>query len=208
MYKYVMTFISGAIIGAGGVLLWLRKDYNKKVEEAAAEMERKAIEAKKEAENAKKELEEVKKNADEKLYSELQERLGYTGDAAEVQTRKADTSENNASQGPSGKYYKIGSKLTENIVPPFGISGEDFLLNKKDFSKITLLYYRLDGVLATEDGTEVQDINYVLGKDWMNEVGKYDDGVAYIRNERTGSDYEVIIEDLSYASEFGSEAPD
>lgn len=201
MYKYVMTFIGGAVIGAAGVLMWLRKDYNKKIEEAVAEHEQKAAEAKKEAEKAKKELEAEKKNASVKLQNVLSQRLGYTGDAAEVMTRKADTRDSEASERRSDGHVK--ARLT-----PYGISGDDFLYDNHEFSKHSLTYYKIDGILATEDGQEVFDIPLVLGENWMDEVGKYDDDVAYIRNEKAGADYEVICEDLEYAQVYGSEAPD
>ena len=201
MYKYVMTFIGGAVVGAAGILLWLRKDYNKKIEEAVTEHEQKAAEAKKEAEQAKKELESEKKNADVRLQNELSRRLGYTGDAAEVMTRKADRRDSRASERHSES--NVGS-----LPEPYGISGDDFLYDNKEFSKITLMYYKGDGVLATEDGTPVEDVRIVLGNSWKDEIGKYDDDVAYIRNEKAGSDYEVVCEDLEYAQVYGDEAPD
>ena len=201
MYKYVMTFISGAVIGAAGVLLWLRKDYNKKIEEAVTEHEQKAAEAKKEAEKAKKELESEKKNADVRLQNELSRRLGYTGDAAETMIRKADTRDSRGSQRRS-------EKGNVEFPEPYGISGDDFLYDNKEFSKITLMYYKEDGVLATEDGQEVHDVLLVLGSHWQDEIGKYDDDIAYIRNEKAGSDYEVVCEDLEYAQVYGNEAPD
>lgn len=194
MYKYVMTFISGAVIGAAAVLLWLRKDYNKKIEEAVTEHEQKAAEAKKEAEKAKKELESEKKNADVRLQNELCRRLGYTGDAAEVMTRKTDTRDFKSNVG--------------EFAEPYGISGDDFLYDNHEYSKVTLKYYRSDGILSTEDGIPVEDVHRVLGDNWQDEIGLYDDDVAYIRNERAGSDYEVICEDMEYAQEYGVEAPD
>ena len=200
MYKYVMTFISGAVIGAAGVLLWLRKDYNKKIEEAVTEHEQKAAEAKKEAEKAKKELESEKKNADVRLQNELCRRLGYTGDAAEVMTRKADTRDSRASERHS-------ERGNIEYPEPYGISGDDFLYDNKEFSKITLMYYKVDGVLATENGDVIEDVPFVIGEYWKNEIGKYDDDVAYIRNEKAGSDYEVVCEDLEYAQVY-EEAPD
>lgn len=201
MYKYVMTFIGGAVIGAAGVLLWLRKDYNKKIEEAVTEHEQKAAEAKKEAEKAKKELESEKKNADVRLQNELSRRLGYTGDAAEVMTRKADTRDSRASKRHSKS--NVGE-----FAEPYGISGDDFLYDNHEYSKVTLKYYRGDGVLSTEDGTPIEDVHRVLGDTWQDEIGLYDDDVAYIRNERAAADYEVICEDMEYAQEYGMEAPD
>ena len=201
MYKYVMTFIGGAVVGAAGVLLWLRKDYNKKIEEAVAEHDQKAAEAKKEADKAKKELEEEKRNADVRLQNELSRRLGYTGDAAEVMTRKADRREKNG--------LREQSESNDDKLPePYGISGDDFLYDNKEYSKISLKYFRIDGVLATEDGKVVEDERYVLGDSWKAVVGMYDDDVAYIRNEKAGADFEVICEDMEYSQEFGVEAPD
>lgn len=200
MYKYVATFIGGALVGAAGVLMWLRKDYNKKIEEAVIEHEQKAADAKKEAAKAKKELEEEKRMADVRLQKALSQRLGYTGDAAEVMTRKPVTRDSRASESDFTSNVKV-------LPAPYGISADDFLYDNHEFSKHSLTYYKIDGVLATEDGQEVFDIPLVLGESWMDEIGKYDDDVAYIRNEKAGADYEVICEDLEYAQVYGEEAP-
>ena len=182
MYKYIATFAGGAILGAIGTLLWLRKEYNKKIEEAVLENE------KKNTIKEEKKTKEIEEQAEEKAYQrvnkELLKRHGYTSDAAESVVR--DDLPND-----TGK------------ETPYGISGEDFLMRKQgEYYKISLLYFD-DGVLSTESGEVINDILYVLGPNWMKEIGKYDDDVAYIRNDRAGSDYEVVLEHRNYSDYFG-----
>lgn len=187
MYKYVATFAAGAVLGALGTLLWLRKEYNKKIEEAVVEKTQK-IESKKVEKITKEDIDQAKETdkafekAYEKMNRELIKRHGYSGDDAETIVRD-----------------ELPDDQKES---PYGISDEDFLLTNREYNKIALLYYD-DGVLATEDGTVVEDVLYVLGPHWMMEVGKYEDDTAYIRNDRIGSDYEIIIEHLNYADEYG-----
>lgn len=185
MYKYVATFTVGAVIGAVGTLLWLRKEYNKKVEEAVIEHDKNKnvqTEEKEKTEEAPTEKRVNKKmpSAVETINAELIRKHKYVSDDVEATVRTDDT-----------------QKET-----PYGISGDEFLMDKKEYDKISLMYYD-DGVLATEDGTVVDDILYVLGPNWKQEIGKYDDDVAYIRNDRIGADYEVIREHLDYSAEYG-----
>lgn len=196
MYKYVATFILGAVTGAGGILLWLRKDYNKKIEEEVALREKKSKELEKENKELKKDLEAEKNKADEKVYNELRERLGYSGDAAEVMTRKPVRTHSTASQGPSTSDIPRSEKI-------YGISDEDFLLTNKDFDKISLFYYTEDDVLALENGQVIEDVPYILGDKWKDEIGKHDPDAAFIRNENTGADYEINIEQMRYSDEYG-----
>ena len=189
MYKYVAAFGIGAVIGAAGTLLWLRKEYNKKVEEAVAEQQKKN-DISKEPEKPKEEPQEKKEDknfnkAYEKMNRELLKRHGYTSDEAESVVREE---------------LPADEKET-----PYGISDEDFLMSKREHDKITLIYYEGDDVLASEDGTVVEDVLYVLGPHWMKEVGKYEGDAAYIRNERAGADYEIIVQHMNYSDEYGPE---
>ena len=187
MYKYIAAFGFGAVIGAIGTMLWLRKEFNKKVEETSLEQQRKLNhqyhedsqnDVKKEPENN---TEKNLQKTYEKLNRELIKRHGYSGDDAESSVRE-DTQE---------------QKKT-----PYGISDDDFLLTNREYDKITLVFYD-DGVLSTEDGTVVEDVVYILGPKWMSQVGKYEEDVAYIRNDTVGSDYEIIIQHRNYADEYG-----
>ena len=183
MYKYVATFVGGAVIGALGTLLWLRKEYNKKVEEAVIENE------KRNAANETKKVKDIEEKAEKKAYErvnqELLKRHGYTSDDAESVVR---------------------DKLPDDMGPetPYGISGDDYLMTRREYDKVSLMYYD-DGVLACEDGTVVEDILYVLGPNWMKEIGKYDEDTAYIRNDRSGADYEVICEHMTYSDMHGED---
>ena len=189
MYKYVAAFGLGAVIGAAGALLWLRKEYNKKIEEAVIEHQKKQeikeVEpiTKKDIDQAK-ETDRVADKAYERMNRELLKRHGYTSDDAESAVRDEHPDNNKET--------------------PYGISDEDFLMSNMEYDKIFLVFYD-DGVLACEDGTVVEDVLYTLGPKWMSEVGKYEGDVAYIRNDKVGADYEVIIQHMNYSDEYGPE---
>ena len=61
-----------------------------------------------------------------------------------------------------------------------------------------------DLVLCTEEGDIIQDPIYLIGdrEDWMREVGKSEDNIAYIRNEKIATDYEIICESKSYGDDW------
>lgn len=76
-------------------------------------------------------------------------------------------------------------------------------LGEKDNYDIITLYYYSDNVLATETGNIVDDINWTIGEDALEYIGKYEDGAITVRNDRLKCDYE-IFEDLRTYSDIKS----
>lgn len=66
------------------------------------------------------------------------------------------------------------------------------------YDNITLTYYA-DGALARDGDDELIDnIDDVIGIDSMKYLGKYEDGVLYIKNDITRAYYEVTESDQTY----------
>lgn len=82
---------------------------------------------------------------------------------------------------------------------PYGISDEDYVHSKRNYNKETLIYYAGDGVFTDECVTFVDNASLLVGEKWRMEIGKYEENVAYIRNDKIATDYEVIVEDSSYS---------
>ena len=82
---------------------------------------------------------------------------------------------------------------------PYGISPEDFVHNSRHHSQDTLIFYSGDGVFTDECATFVDDASLLVGEKWRMEIGKYEENVAYIRNDKIAKDYEIIVEDCSFA---------
>ena len=211
----IVLFVSGVAVGSVGSLFYLRAEFNKKVEEEVAARDMAIRALKKERDESKKEAEATNRRFDSKVASELSKRLGYGSDDVSALTRNAPTTHSEGSQRHSERRKDVIYSVDENgeveDFPsegihefPYGISDEDFLLTNKEFDKTTLSWYSGDKVLCTETGDIVEDVNFILGEDWQKYIGKYEEDIAYIRNERAGTDYEVIVEDKNYTEDWAT----
>lgn len=201
----IIIFILGAAVGAVGSLFYLRKEFQKKVEEEVTARDMAIRELKKASDNKDYELRETNRKFNEKVATEISKRLGYSEDNVSALVRNAPRTHSDASES------KLEDDIAENSYPtegnadiPYGISVDDFLTGRKEYEKTTLTFYAGDQVLATEDGDIIEDVPYILGPDWTNYVGKYEDKIAYIRNENAGTDYEVIVEARDYTDDFAT----
>lgn len=211
--KNILIFLGGAVCGAVGALWYLRKDYEAKLEEAEVRLN--AVEEQVE-ENTKKVEENTKKitkNASKlakkaRDYSKMCEKLQYkdeNGPVSAVEALIREDREKDESVDQEDDLPFEGPSEGLNDVP-YGISDKDFIHDgKEDFDKVTIFYYRGDDVLAEEDGTVIEDWKYNVGEDWKDQVGRFVDDEAFIRNERTGTDYNIVCEDMSYTDEFGED---
>ena len=212
----VVLFVSGAVLGAVGSLFYLRKEFNKKVEEEVAARDMAIRELKRKNKEVDQELKNTNYRFNQEVSSELSKRLGYSVDNVSALTRNAPTTHSEGSQraskGREDVIYSVDENGEVEDYPsekpnpiPYGLSSiDDFLLSHKEYDKTTLTWYDKDGVLATENGDVVEDVLFILGPDWQSEIGRLETGIAYIRNERAGTDYEVIVEDKKYTEDWAT----
>lgn len=212
----VVLFVSGAVLGAVGSLFYLRKEFNKKVEEEVAARDMAIRELKRKNKEVDQELKNTNYRFNQEVASELSKRLGYSSDNVSALTRNAPTTHSEGSQrasrGREDVIYSVDENGEVEDYPsekpnpiPYGLSSiDDFLLSHKEYDKTTLTWYDKDGVLATENGDVVEDVMFILGPDWQSEIGRLETGIAYIRNERAGTDYEVIVEDKKYTEDWAT----
>lgn len=96
--------------------------------------------------------------------------------------------------------------VEEKIEPPKEnrviISAEEFL-EENDFDKETMYYYEEDEIFCTPDYEVVHEGIDLIGKENLDNVGMFEDGVLYVRNELYGKDFEIIFYEGSYADIVG-----
>lgn len=80
------------------------------------------------------------------------------------------------------------------IIPPneFG--------EKEGYDEITLTYFK-DGVLVDDEGDPIsnRDAAMLLGDDYMNHFGEYEDNLIHVRNDIREAYYEINKVDRDYA---------
>jgi hypothetical protein len=86
---------------------------------------------------------------------------------------------------------------------PYVISYQEYMENTFEHEQETLTYYAADKVLADAREDAIPNVEAVVGPDALSRFGEgsKDPRTVYVRNERTESDYEVVLRDGSFQEE-------
>ena len=88
------------------------------------------------------------------------------------------------------------SPLDRNPVP-YVVSPEEFG-EIDDYETISLTYYA-DQVLTDDDDNVIHDVEDCVGFDSLSHFGEYEDDAVYVRNERLKTDFEILLDQRTYA---------
>lgn len=91
-----------------------------------------------------------------------------------------------------------------NPEKPYIISVDDFMHAEVGYPQLTFTFFEEDGMLVDEDERVIDTVEETVGLQNL-QFGylSKDPNVVYIRNEKTGYDYEVLRHQGSYAEEIG-----
>ena len=102
-------------------------------------------------------------------------------------------------------------RLSENLytpkkttVGPYLITEEQYNHSRLDHDKEIISYFEEDGTLANED-VIFDDLDYTIGLNNLYFFGTdtlEDPDIMYIRNERHGTDYQVVCEHMCYEDKY------
>ena len=73
--------------------------------------------------------------------------------------------------------------------PPYLIDSMEYFRSNNE--KSTLTYYESVDVLA-EDDDILDNVQYIVGNEFRDHFGDEEEDVVYVRNEKMGTDYEII----------------
>lgn len=85
---------------------------------------------------------------------------------------------------------------------PYLISYNKYIEPKKPFKNVELYYYRLDDTVCRTDDVVIPIPEDILGWDWIKELETKT--VAFVRDQRFKTDYEIHALSQSYGNEVGS----
>lgn len=188
--KYFFSFIAGVAVGAGGMMLWLRKDIKKQLDEIKTDSVAPDIQEEKEPE--KPDSEEKRKEYHKAVMEVIDTDPTPYREMAMAAMEKEE--EQDEDEEPP-----VEKKRTINI---HGIDADTFM-HDHDYAKDHIVYYRGDKIMATEAGTIIRDPDILVGNLWEDEVGRYAKRTAFIRNHSLMTDYEIYVEDGLYFDEYG-----
>ena len=94
-------------------------------------------------------------------------------------------------------------KEEENrVTKPYVIAPEEFW--EQDCPVITLTYYEEDEVLTDERDKIIDNADELVGEDFADHFGEYEDDAVHIRNEEMGVVYEILRDIGSYEEYMGN----
>ena len=175
---YLLTFAVGAVAGSAASYFVLKKKFEKITQEE--------IDSVKEAFTYK-QAEEVYSKVDTPA-----ELLKEFAEAVDLEKEYKDIIKSNNYGNDNVVKEKPNSHI--RIISPVELGEDEY------YSVVGLTYYA-DGTLADEEGNIV-DIDDTISADALNHFGEYDDCAVHVRNIKTETDYEVLLDERDYSEVF------
>lgn len=175
-----VTFLAGAMIGSFVTWQYVKNKYEQlaqaeidSVKETFSAMREKGFEKKAVLPSQ----EEIKKKVVErKSYRDLIQQEGYTNYSKSTDERKEE---------PMGN------------EKPYVIAPEEFG-EFEEYERISLTYYA-DQILADENDEMIEDVDETVGVESLTHFGEYEDDSVFVRNDRLKCDYEILLDQRTYA---------
>ena len=183
-------FLSGVTVGAAGAWLYLKKRYERLAQE--------------EIDSVKAVFSERKSSPMKNDYDEEEQEHQHMADIAKLKPDLVDYAAKLQTMGytnyaehskKTNKEEKKGKPMEDK---PYVISPDEFG-NRDEYTQISLIYYAGDEVLADEEDEAVDDVDDVVGADFADHFGEYEDDSVFIRNDRMKCDYEILRDNRSFA---------
>ena len=122
----------------------------------------------------------------------------------ENKTLEVNVFTDNAPDEARGWDYDVElAKRAEKPDEPYVINFDEFNEGQDTFDKTNLTYYQEDDTLVDERDQPIDNVEYIVGDDNLTKFGhgSNDHNVVYVRNEKIGTDFEIIRSKGSYQHE-------
>lgn len=86
----------------------------------------------------------------------------------------------------------------DDVEKPYVIPPEEY--GELEGYRTVTLYYHADGVLTDDQNEIVEDADDVVGTDFSEHYGEYEDDSVCIRNDAKCTDYEILYDPSTYQS--------
>lgn len=98
--------------------------------------------------------------------------------------------------GNPGAGFKHLKKEEVDTTKPYIITSQDF--QDSEYECVSLFYFA-DKVLTDDDYNQISNIGIVGGYPILDQMGKYDADCLYVRDDKNGIDYEILLEERIYS---------
>ena len=188
----IFSFLAGA--GIGSLVTWrmLRTEYERRTQEEIDSV--KEVWARKYGESEPTEPEQNDISEAKAKAEAAREKPSITEYASKLQ-EQGYVKYSNMTKPSNAEEEKV--EEDESMDRPYVISPDDFG-DISGYDAISLTYFA-DGVLTDDDNEPVEDVDDVVGADFADHFGEYEDDSVFIRNDRLKADYEILKDRRQYA---------
>ena len=192
--KNFFTFVTGLVIGSVVTYVVVKDKFEKIAQEeidSVKEVFGRRVEKKVEK-IAKKEVEKIRKEYNE--YDNLTKNYtSYSKNKTEENVEEdEEVCENDEDRVELDEIERASDYDRPYIIEPQEFGALD------GYSLITLYHYS-DNVLADDCDELVEDLDDVVGEDYVSHFGEYEDDCVYVRNDRLKADYEICRDLRKYS---------
>ena len=175
----VIVFAAGATVGSAVTWKLVKDKYERMTQEeiqAVRDLYNSKQKETLDVESDDEEADEPKEPTPRELYSGVVSELGY-GDVSSD---------------------KLEEEEDDDVSEPYVISPAEY--GELDYETESLWYYEGDGVVTTYFGEVIEDVDGLIGANFVDHYGEYEEDSVHVRNDRLKIDYE-ILRDLKAFSE-------
>lgn len=170
---YFLCAIGGAAIGAAFSWFFVKTYYERIAQE--------------EIDSVKKTFKKYEENEERETVDDILSKRKKQKDSDDIIEYAKKLRENNYVNYSNSEKEKVNSEYPD----PYVISPEEF--GEAEYPQISLTYFS-DGVLADEFDDKIDNVNDTVGIDSLKHFGEYEDDSVFVRNERLGIDYEILLD--------------
>ena len=188
MSKFLI-FVSGAALGAATTWYILKEQYKQRQQEDRESMQA-AFNRMRDEENNEKGYSvpksvEVCEKPELKEFVEKIQKAGYV-DYSSL-----------AAEAKKAKEAPVEETLDEVAeMKPYVISPDEF--DSREGYDIQSLTYYADGVLTDVNDIPVENVDDIVGEESLKHFGEFEEDSVYVRNERLGVEYEILLDSRTY----------
>ncbi len=185
----VISFIIGAGVGAAGSWYFLKSVYEQRTQEE--------IDSVKLAYANK--FDKPSADVDADISEDDNEQLNITEYAEIIRDngyQKTDYNAISKSTDDDSEAEIEKEPIIESVEKPYVIAPEEFG-EYEDYQKISLTHYS-DGNLADIHDNLIDDVDEIVGSDYANHFGEYEDDSVHIRNDAKKCDYEILADERDW----------
>ena len=182
-----MIFVAGAAIGS--LVTWkMVKTKYEQIAQEEIESVREAFgrgndDTEEPAENEEENIVMAGPSVSEEIRG-IVEKLGYTAESNEKEKPNEEKEESKEEEDEEDMDSK-----------PYVISPDEF--GDCEYITVSLSYY-LDGIVTNEQGKIVANTDELIGEDFADHFGEYEDDSVFVRNDRLGMDFEILKDYRDY----------